>query len=92
MNETRVTPASLIGRKLTGGLVELLVLDPVIAGAASGQESCAVRTCLVRSSKRLRQGAAIQIGSGPEITVEGIVGPGRVRVRFPVLEGEFLAS
>ena len=83
INETRVTPASLIGRKLSGGRVELLVLDPVITRATAGQESFAIRTCLVRSSKRLRQGAAIQIEDGPEITVEETVGPGRVRSTIP---------
>jgi S-adenosylmethionine:tRNA ribosyltransferase-isomerase len=90
INETRVTPASLIGHKLTGGRVDLLVLDPVIALATAGQESFAVRTCLVRSSKRLRKGAVIRLEAGPELTVEEAVGPGRVRVRFPVLECEFL--
>jgi S-adenosylmethionine:tRNA ribosyltransferase-isomerase len=90
INETRVTPASLIGRKLSGGRVELLVLDPVMTRATASQDSFATRTCLVRSSKRLRQGAAIQLEDGPEITVEETVGPGRVRLRFPVLEREFL--
>jgi S-adenosylmethionine:tRNA ribosyltransferase-isomerase len=91
INETRVTPASLIGRKHTGGRVELLVLDPAIMGAATRPDSPAIRTCLVRSSKRLRQGAVIQIVDGPEIAIEETAGPGRVRVRFPVSEDEFLA-
>jgi S-adenosylmethionine:tRNA ribosyltransferase-isomerase len=90
INETKVTPASLIGRKLSGGRVELLVLDPVITRAIPGQDSFAIRTCLVRSSKRVKQGATIQIEDGPEMTVEETVGPGRVRVRFSVLECEFL--
>ena len=91
INETRVTPAFLIGRKPTGGRVELLVLDPATAEAYVGQESTATRTCLVRTSKRLRQGAAIQLENGNEITVEETVGPGRVRVRFPVPDAEFLS-
>jgi S-adenosylmethionine:tRNA ribosyltransferase-isomerase len=66
INETKVTPASLIGRKLSGGRVELLVLDPVMTQGTAGQDSFAIRTCLVRSSKRLRQGAAIQIEDGPK--------------------------
>jgi S-adenosylmethionine:tRNA ribosyltransferase-isomerase len=90
INETKVVPASLIGHKPTGGRVELLVLDPAIMEEAVRRDSSTVRTCLVRSSKRLRQGAVIQIEAGPEITVEETIGPGRIRVRFPVDEDEFL--
>ncbi len=91
INETKVTPASLVARKASGGRVDLLVLDPARAGATRSPDSLAVRTCLVRSSKRLRQGDAIQIETGPEITVEEIIAPGRVRVRFPVPEDGFLS-
>ncbi len=91
INETRVTPAFLIGHKRTGGRVELLVLDPARTGADVGLESSAIRTCLVRTSKRLRKGTAIQLESGAEITVEETVGPGRVLVRFPVPDAQFLS-
>jgi S-adenosylmethionine:tRNA ribosyltransferase-isomerase len=90
INETKVTPASLIGRKPTGGRVELLVLDPAVMQLGTRRNDCAIRTCLVRTSKRLRQGAVIQIVDGPEIAVEENTGPGRVLVRFPVPEDEFL--
>ncbi|MGB6066846.1 MAG: tRNA preQ1(34) S-adenosylmethionine ribosyltransferase-isomerase QueA [Desulfomonilaceae bacterium] len=89
VNETKVTPASLVGRKPSGGRVDLLVLDPWKATARP--DGLAVRTCLVRSSKRLRRGAVIQIESGPEITVEETVAPGRVRICFPVPEDSFLS-
>lgn len=91
INETRVTPAFLIGHKPTGGRVELLVLDPTTTGINVGQESSAIRPCLVRTRKPLRQGAAIRLENGTEITVVESVGPGRVLVRFPVPDAEFLS-
>lgn len=85
LNETRVIPALLVGRKTTGGTVELLVLDPAISDpSAAASHRCGVRTCMVKASKRLKTGDLIRLADGPELTAEETVAPGRVRIRFPV--------
>jgi len=86
VNETKVTPARLLGRKPSGGLVELLVLDPVSEPANAVPTAEAVRACMIRSAKRTRSGTEIQLRNGsPALVVEEIA-PGRVLVRFPVPE------
>lgn len=91
LNETRVIPASLVAHKSSGGRVEILVLDP--AGHANGQDTAhrAVRVCMVKSSKPLRRGTGVTLGSGPELVIEEIIAPGRVAIRFPVANAEFLS-
>jgi S-adenosylmethionine:tRNA ribosyltransferase-isomerase len=90
-NETRVVPARLRGAKPTGGAVELLVLAPAFSGEpGASADRGAVRTCLVRSSKRLRTGATILIENAQELVVEEIPAPGRAVIRFPVPEHALL--
>lgn len=89
INETKVMPALLLGRKPSGGKVELLVLDPARMPAEDCLEAQAVRVCLYRSSKRLRKGSYVEIGCGETLTVENEVAPGRVTVRFPASERDF---
>ncbi|MBM4327651.1 MAG: tRNA preQ1(34) S-adenosylmethionine ribosyltransferase-isomerase QueA [Deltaproteobacteria bacterium] len=91
LNETKVIPAALRARKPTGGRVDLLVLDP--AGVARGIDLSALaeRICMFHSSKPLRSGAALKLEDGREIIVGESVAPGRVRVRFPAQEADFLA-
>lgn len=90
LNETRVVPAALVGHKPTGGKVELLVVNPVQAGHENNSPGKSTRTCLVRSSKRLRQGNVIFVGERQKLIVEEILGPGRIFVQFPVPEDAFL--
>jgi S-adenosylmethionine:tRNA ribosyltransferase-isomerase len=75
-----VVPARLTGRKGTGGIVELLVLDPYKPsdlGALEGYR------CLTRASKPIRAGQAIDLSG--DISVEVIAAPvdGMAQVRFP---------
>ncbi|MFH0825590.1 MAG: tRNA preQ1(34) S-adenosylmethionine ribosyltransferase-isomerase QueA [Pseudomonadota bacterium] len=91
INETRVTPALLIGRKPSGGRVELLVLDPATANQDHGSIHQALRVCMVKSSKPLKPGSEVVLDGGPPITAVNVVGPGRVQVRFPVPETGFPA-
>ena len=79
VNDTRVVPARLVGRKTTGGMVELLVLDPYkphVAGALEGY------CCLMKASKGFRTGQIIELTEG--IRAEVIEAPvgGRAQVRF----------
>lgn len=57
MNDTRVIPARLFGRKPTGGHVEIFLLRRL----ADGQEQW---ECLLRSSKKFSQGQTILLESG----------------------------
>ncbi len=91
INETKVTPALLVGRKRTGGKVELLILDPVPPDEDLESERNAVRACLVRSSKRLKLGTVVLLDDGVELSVLEETAPGRGVIRFPVAEREFPA-
>ena len=61
VNETRVFPARLLGRKATGAAAEVLLLHP-----HNGEEK--VWTALVRPGARLKPGRTVEIG--PELSVQ----------------------
>jgi len=63
LNNTRVIPGRLLGRKPTGGKVELLILD-----YARGMQQKTF-TCLVKASKRPRTGDRLIFGEGVEARV-----------------------
>lgn len=75
LNDTRVIPARLLGRKETGGNVEIFLLKPLEEGAWEA---------LVRPSGRIRPGARIEIGDGFSAWVEEPLSDGKRRVRFDV--------
>jgi S-adenosylmethionine:tRNA ribosyltransferase-isomerase len=56
VNDTRVVPARLIGRKDTGGRVEFLVLDPYKPPEQGETEGYC---CLTRASKPVRPGQTV---------------------------------
>jgi S-adenosylmethionine:tRNA ribosyltransferase-isomerase len=84
VNDTRVVPARLTGRKKTGGLVELLVLDPYKPPASGSLEGYC---CLVKASKGIRAGQVIELSEG--VCAEVIADPmdGRAQVRFAGASG-----
>ena len=84
VNDTRVVPARLTGRKNTGGMVELLVLDPYKPPASGSVEGYC---CLVRASKGVRAGQVIELSEG--ICAEVIAAPidGRAQIRFSGASG-----
>ncbi|HEU0053360.1 MAG TPA: S-adenosylmethionine:tRNA ribosyltransferase-isomerase, partial [Longimicrobium sp.] len=61
LNETRVFPARLVGRKATGARAEVLLLTP-----HTGEEK--VWTALVRPGGKLKPGRTVEIA--PELAVE----------------------
>jgi len=80
VNDTRVVPARLMGRKKTGGMVEFLVLDPYKPpelGALEGYR------CLTRASKPVRAGQVIEFPE--DVRAEVLAAPldGVAQVRFP---------
>jgi S-adenosylmethionine:tRNA ribosyltransferase-isomerase len=75
VNDSRVLPARLRGRRETGGAVELLVLRP-LEGDPSRWEA------LVRPSRRLAEGTAVTLASGDRVEVGERLGDGTRAVRF----------
>lgn len=90
INDTRVVPARLYGRKDTGGRAEILVLD-VEQNAAPGPSA---RRCLLKASKHPRIGARIDFGGGVSGTVKAIETDGIVLMEFsgPVDPDSFMAD
>jgi S-adenosylmethionine:tRNA ribosyltransferase-isomerase len=77
LNDTRVIPARLRGRKASGGAVEVLLLRPA-AGTAGGAED-EPWEALIRPGRRTRRGTEVQFGAGLRgKVVESL--PGGVRV------------
>jgi S-adenosylmethionine:tRNA ribosyltransferase-isomerase len=78
VNDTRVVPARLLGRKESGGKVEILVLEHP---DSTGEES-QTRWCLLRSAKRPKKGAILLFGAGFSGRVSEIGHDGLVRIGF----------
>jgi S-adenosylmethionine:tRNA ribosyltransferase-isomerase len=65
LNDTRVIPGRLLGRKRSGGKVEVLILDygnSPSTTALSGKQD-RIQHCLIKSSKKPRQGTWIHFSS-----------------------------
>lgn len=78
VNNTRVVPARLFGRKETGGHVEVLVLG------RSGDEprESNLRWCLLKSSKRPQRGTLLLFEKGVSGQVENLGEDGLVQISF----------
>jgi S-adenosylmethionine:tRNA ribosyltransferase-isomerase len=79
VNDVKVVPARLFGRKETGGRVEMLVLEYPM-GLARGEPD--ERWCLVRSSKRPKPGSTIVLPDGLRGTVTQRGEEGKIRLLF----------
>ncbi len=81
VNNTRVIPGRLMGRKETGGKVEVLVLD-YAAGDLAGQDGEGyVCECLINAARRTAPGAVLTFDGGVTGTVLRVQN-GKFRVRF----------
>jgi len=78
VNDAEVVPARLYGEKETGGKVEILVIDHP-KSRKGGQDR---RWCLVKASKRPKQGSAIAFPDGLTGIVETLGENGKVLLRF----------
>jgi S-adenosylmethionine:tRNA ribosyltransferase-isomerase len=76
VNDSRVIPARLVGKRRSGGLVEALVLS------ASGRPCSA----MLRSSKRLQSGEVLHFGDRFSAVVRGAVVAGRGYLDFGEVE------
>jgi S-adenosylmethionine:tRNA ribosyltransferase-isomerase len=74
VNDTRVIPARLQGRKDSGGKVEFLLLSAP-NGSSDWQAECLVKG-------RPRPGSRIRLGEGLKAEILDYLGPGRAMVRF----------
>ncbi len=87
LNDSRVMPARLLGKKAdTGGRVELLLVRPLadratqdVLQAHAGGSSW---VCLGQASKPIRAGARLSFDAGLTAEVEQVVGQGEYQVRF----------
>lgn len=83
LNDTRVIPARLLGRKVTGGLVELLLVAREPADPEGRTWSC-----LASTSRGLRPGSRLGIAPGFEAEFLGEAVDGRIRVRLQAEGGD----
>ncbi len=82
VNNTRVVPARIFGRKESGGKVEVLVLEH-FNGDTGRRES---RLCLLKSSKRPKQGRLIFFDGGVSGEIKEVLERGLVRISFSANE------
>ena len=75
MNDTRVIPARLFGRKSTGGKVEIFLLRPVDGASEQWQ-------CLLNASKKCSDGQEIQLASSMTAIVNSRLESGNWLVTF----------
>ena len=76
VNNTRVMPSKLIGRKQSGGRIELLVLEHDETPAPEA------RWCLVRASKRPKKGSRLFFENEMSGIVEELGSDGLARIAF----------
>ncbi|MFM7170347.1 MAG: tRNA preQ1(34) S-adenosylmethionine ribosyltransferase-isomerase QueA [Cyanobium sp.] len=90
VNDTRVLQARLMARRPSGGLVEVLVLEPwTLSPPAPHQEEGCDWLCLLKPAKRVKIGEVLELQAGPsdppvrlQVVAMDSVSGGRV-VRFP---------
>jgi S-adenosylmethionine:tRNA ribosyltransferase-isomerase len=78
VNNTRVVPAKLFGRKESGGRIEILVLEHPDDEARKPD----ARWCLLRSSKRPRKGSHLFFEEDLSGVVEDLGEDGLIQIRF----------
>ncbi len=69
INNTAVVPARLMGKKETGGKVEVLICDFAGGREAMRQNGHFVCRCLVKASKRLARGTRMEFEEGAQAEV-----------------------
>lgn len=91
LNNTRVFPARLLGRKESGGKVEILFLafpEPIPARQRENGWRSVAADVLLKSSKRPRKGSRLVFGARLEATVLELLDNGRVRLELRYRPGD----
>jgi S-adenosylmethionine:tRNA ribosyltransferase-isomerase len=78
LNDSRVIPARLVGRKESGGKVEILLVEPSVPGSA-GEPARWI--AMAQASKPIRAGTRVEV-DGLAIEVTRVDGEGFYEVRF----------
>jgi len=78
VNDTRVVPARIFGRKESGGKVEVLVLEHSDGKDSRGKS----RLCLVKSSRRPKAGSRIYFDETVWGEIEEVLDRGLTRISF----------
>jgi S-adenosylmethionine:tRNA ribosyltransferase-isomerase len=91
VNNTKVFPARLLGRKETGGKVEMLLLhfpEPVAGDKTKNTKKKAKALCLIKSSKRPKPGSVLHFGETLQARIEKLRPDGKVEVviEYPASE------
>ncbi|MEW6429010.1 MAG: tRNA preQ1(34) S-adenosylmethionine ribosyltransferase-isomerase QueA [Thermodesulfobacteriota bacterium] len=84
-NNTRVFPARLVGRKQSGGKVEIFLLEypqRVQSGARAGKETEVVAAALLKSSKKMKPGGQFSIAPDFHGSVEAFSENGQAVIRL----------
>lgn len=83
LNDTRVFPARLLGRKPTGAAAEVLLIQPIDSGAKRWR-------ALVRPGSKLKPGRAVRVADDLEVAIEDSTSDGgrivRLQTRLPIWE------
>jgi S-adenosylmethionine:tRNA ribosyltransferase-isomerase len=87
LNDTRVIPARLRGRKQTGGKTELLLDRPLGEAFLADGRHCQRWACLVNASRPLRAGVRVLLPGEGEAVSEG---EKKVLLRLPLPVDEYL--
>jgi S-adenosylmethionine:tRNA ribosyltransferase-isomerase len=72
LNETRVFPARLLGRKATGAAAEILLIRPWTEGAVDASPDGTLWEAMVRPGSKLKPGRVVEIGE--RLRVEIVAG------------------
>jgi len=83
VNNTKVIPARLFGRKESGGRIEILVLEH----GSEEADKAETRWCLLRSSKRPRKGSRLFFENNLSGIVEDLREDGLIQITFQGAQG-----
>ncbi|RUM41278.1 MAG: tRNA preQ1(34) S-adenosylmethionine ribosyltransferase-isomerase QueA [Desulfocapsa sp.] len=93
LNNTKVFPARLYGRKESGGKVEVFLLAyPVESLSPDSSTKTAEVTCLIKSSKRPKPGSTLLLGPELKATVSELLADGKVQIKLRYKASQDLAA
>lgn len=94
LNTTKVFPSRVLGKRSTGGKVELFLLNPSPNPSPSPADAGGAddgHWAMVKPLKKLAEGESIQLAAGARATIL-VKGDGKAKVRLTAADGEVLAG